>query len=109
MNEEDIKQLLQKSKTETSPEFTDDVMQRIHLESRQSIQKEIGISFKGLLLLCFFLVILIGILAMQLNSIMSVALGPNVANMVIPVVILVFGCMLYGVNNLIRIMELSLK
>ena len=109
MNEEDVKKLLLKSKIETSKDFTDELMNRIDLETQPSVEKTLGISFKKILILCGCLLLIIGFLTFQL-------VGPKISlalfqgkNMATPLMILVFGTVLYSLNNFIRTMELSLK
>ncbi|MEM6541437.1 MAG: hypothetical protein AAF634_09755, partial [Bacteroidota bacterium] len=108
MNEEHLKKVLQKSKIETSKDFTDNLMRRIDLESQNAIQNSIGISFKRLLILCGCLIVIIGLLTFRLVGTKMGQIPTEGKNIIAPSLVLVFGIVLYSLNNFIRTIELSL-
>ena len=107
MKEEDIKQLIQKSKVETSEDFINHLMQRIDEETQPSVQTLIGISFRRLLAICVGLMVLISFLGYFLMGGLITDTGFEMKGLATPLLVIVFGVMLFVLNNFIRTMEAS--
>ena len=109
MKEEHLKRLLAKAKIETSDEFLNTLMHRVNSEFITSSTTKILFSVKRLLVVCSLLIAIVSLITYIALKGNYHFFNVNIESSTTPIIVIVFGILLFVLNNLIRSFEVLLN